>query len=268
LVQSPQFHNDEVEEDLVRHMVLNSLRSHRKRFTNEYGELVICCDSREYWRKSLYEHYKSHRKRDRENSTIDWNEIFKCLNKVKFELSTIFPYPLIEVTGAEADDVIAVLCAYEDEKTLILSGDKDFMQLQHHKNVYQYSPMQKKFLKTDDPLMFKKEHIMRGDRGDGIPNFLSKGDVFVTGGRQKPLSKKKIDNWLKLSPEVFCDYQMLKGYKRNELLVDLDKIPEDIVEDIKLEYIFTTENGNGRSKLFSYFVENKLKQLMENINDF
>ena len=174
----------------------------------------------------------------------------------------------MEVKGAEADDIIAVLCSYEREKTLILSGDKDFMQLQSHPNVFQYSPMQKKFIRTEDPLKFKKEHIMRGDRGDGIPNFLSRGDVFISGGRQKPLSKKKMDNWLTMKPEVFCDYEMLKGYKRNELLVDLDKIPEDIVEDIKLEYIHRTENGNGRSKLLPYFMENKLKNLMENINDF
>tara|TARA_Y100000401_G_C8325733_1_gene228117 strand:+ start:6142 stop:6891 length:750 start_codon:yes stop_codon:yes gene_type:complete len=249
-------------------MVLNSLRSHRKKFAGEYGELVICCDSREYWRKSLFEHYKSHRKKDRENSSIDWNEIFKCLNKVKGEINNFLPYPLVEVNGAEADDVIAVLCSYEDEKTLILSGDKDFMQLQSHPNVHQYSPMQKKFIIAEDPLRFKKEHIMRGDRGDGIPNFLSADDVFVTGGRQKPLSKKKVDHWLNLNPEVFCDYKMMRGYRRNELLVDLDKIPEDISENIKLEYIHTTENGNGRSKLLSYFMENKLKNLMENINDF
>jgi 5'-3' exonuclease len=267
MVQIGNHKNITIEEDLVRHMVLNSLRGHKVRFSEEFGEMVIACDDKNYWRKQIYPYYKANRKKERDASELDWNAVFEVLNKVRDELKINFPYKVIQVEHAEADDIIATLTkefCYQ-EKILILSGDKDFGQLQKYPNVKQYSPVLKKYIKCDNPDMFLKEHIMRGDSSDGIPNFLSPDNVFVMGGRQSPITSKKITNWLMTNPEEFCNETMLRNYKRNQQLIDLECIPSEISEQVLTQY---NSQQKDRSKLFNYFVEHKLKNLMECIGDF
>jgi 5'-3' exonuclease len=220
-----------LDENLIRHMVLNSLRSYVKQFRQKYGEVVIACDSRKYWRKDVFPFYKANRKKDRDASVHDWTLIFESLNKIRDELASFSPYKVINVEGAEADDIIAVLVARKsaNEDVLILSSDKDFMQLQKYPNVTQYSPILKRYIKTDDPHSYIKEHILRGDRGDGIPNFLSSDNTFATGERQKVINSKKLAVWLTQTPEEICvNDTMLRGFKRNQMLVDMDYIPEAI----------------------------------------
>ena len=263
-----------VEEDLVRHMVLNSIRMYKQKFTKDYGELVICCDDKNYWRKDIFPYYKAHRKADREKSPLDWNKVFECLNKIREELKQTFPYKVIQVERAEADDVIAVITHRfgtwinneTTEKILILSGDKDFSQLQKYANVDQFSPVTKKWITIVDPKRFLKEHIMKGDRGDGIPNFLSNDSTIISGERQKPLSSKKLDQWVDLEPEEFCNTEMLRNYKRNEQLVDLEFIPSEIVHKINSCFDkYTTPERNG---LLNYFIKHRLKLLTEHIGEF
>lgn len=258
-----------LDENLIRHMVLNSLRSYVKQFKEKYGEIIICCDSKKYWRRDVFPFYKSNRKKARDESGFDWTLIFETLNKIRDELKENFPYKVIDVEGAEADDVIGVLSARlsPSEDILILSSDKDFVQLQKYPNVTQYSPILKRFVKSDNPHQYIKEHIIRGDRGDGIPNFLSADNVFALGERQKVINKKKLDEWLKLKPEEFCvNENMLRGYKRNQMLVDLDFIPENISAQI-VEAYENVKPGN-KQKMFNYFVEKRLKNLMEVIQEF
>ena len=264
-----------VEADLVRHMVLNSLRMYRTKFSDKYGELVICCDDKEYWRRELYPYYKIHRKKDREQSGLDWNMIFTILNGIRDDIRSEFPYKVIQVPHAEADDVIGTLChrfghlgiaSGSAEPILILSSDKDFAQLQKYANVDQYSPIGKKYVTCSNPARYVHEHILRGDRGDGVPNFLSADDVFVTGKRQTPLATKKIDAWNGKDPEEFCDDRMLRNYRRNQQLVDLDFIPKNIIE--QTNEIYDNYKLNERSKIFNYFVKNKMKNMMEVIHDF
>ena len=267
--------NAEIEEDLVRHMVLNSLRLYRRKFGEKFGELVICCDDKNYWRRDIFPYYKAHRKKDREESGLDWHMIFEVLNGIRDDLKTEFPYKVIQVERAEADDVIATLChTYghlgvtngSGEPILILSSDKDFEQLQKYANVEQYSPMQKKYVNTSNPARYVHEHILRGDRGDGVPNFLSSDDTFVVGKRQKPLSAKKVDAWNGIDPVQFCNEEMLRGYKRNQQLVDLDFVPENIQNEV-LEK-FNNYELNGRGKIFNYFIKKRLKNLMDVIQEF
>ena len=260
--------NIEIEPNLIRHMVLNSLRSYRSKYKDKYGELVICCDNRHYWRKEVFPYYKAGRKKTREASEIDWTKVFETLNVIRDEIKENFPYKVINIEGAEADDIIGTLARkyHGYEKVLVLSGDKDFMQLQRYPNVDQFSPIMKRWLRHDNPLAYLREHIIKGDRGDGIPNFLSNDDVFVVGGRQRPVSKKKLETWVESEPEQFCDENMLRNYKRNEELIDLTKTPQSIVEDI----LNTFENYEvpPRSGLLNYFVKNKMKLMMECIQDF
>ena len=267
--------NIQIEEDLVRHMVLNSLRMYRTKFSKKYGELVICCDDKDYWRREIYPYYKIHRKKAREESGLDWNMIFTVLNGIRDDIRSDFPYKVIQVPHAEADDIIGTICHRfghlgimndSAEPILILSSDKDFAQLQKYANVEQYSPMQKKFITCSNPARYMHEHILKGDRGDGVPNFLSDDDVFVNGKRQKPLATKKIDAWNGMRPEDYCDERMLRNYRRNQQLVDLDFIPEDIQNEAN--EIFDNYKLNERGKIFNYFIEKKMKNMMEVIGDF
>lgn len=260
--------NLKIEEDLIRHMVLNSIRMLRSKFSDKYGELVICCDSKHYWRRDIFPYYKANRKKDRDKSDVDWPSLFTFLNKVKQELRDYFPYKVIEVDGAEADDIIGTLVREHhlmENYILIVSSDKDFMQLQKYKNVDQYSPIMKKMIRTEDPRQFVFEHILKGDRGDGIPNFLSQDDTFVTDKRQKPLSKKKIA-LLKEEGVDNVEESLRRGFLRNQQLVDLDFIPERIADKINLQY--TGSNPKSRNQLLNYFVKYKLKNLTESIGEF
>ena len=263
---------NDVDENIVRHMVLNSLRMYRSRFNKEFGELVLCYDSKKYWRRDFFPNYKSNRKKDREASGLDWNLIFETLNNIRDEIRDNFPYKVLDVEGAEADDCIATVVDYISktptafEQVLVLSGDKDFIQLQKHNFVKQFSPVQKKFLNGQDPHLYIKEHIMKGDRSDGIPNFLSSDNTFVDELRQKPLAKKKIENWIGLEPEDFCTEEMLRNYQRNKTLIDLECIPDVLKEKILLEYLKPPKGE--RSKLLNYFINKRLKNLMNDIGDF
>jgi hypothetical protein len=263
----------DLQEDLVRHMVLNSIRLYRKKF-EEYGELVICADDKNYWRKDVFPYYKAHRKEDREKSDLDWKKIFDILNKVKQEIKEVFPYRVLQVSRAEADDIIGTLTNkygvylnnQSTEKILILSGDKDFGQLQKYMNVEQFSPVTKRWIRVNDARRFLREHIMKGDRGDGIPNFLSHDSCIITKERQKPLASSKIDVWVDQEPEKFCTEEMLRNYKRNEQLVDLDFVPDNIRSEIIKQY--EEYSIPNRKQLLNYFIKNKLKLLTEHIGDF
>ena len=272
MIQLGSKRENDVDEDLVRHMVLNSIRMYRSRFYKEYGELVLCYDSKKYWRREYFPNYKSNRKKDRANSGLDWNSIFETLNNIRDEIKNYFPYKVLEVEGAEADDCIAAIVKHisitpsEYEKVLILSGDKDFIQLQKHNFVKQFSPVLKKFVNGQDPHLYIKEHILKGDRSDGIPNFLSNDNTFVDELRQKPLTKKKMDAWIDLNPEDFCTEDMMRNYQRNKILIDLDCIPSDLTAEI-LEQYQQPPKGE-RSKLLNYFIQKRLKNLMNDIGDF
>lgn len=263
-------HTDtKVEENILRHMILNSIRAYNQKYRAEYGEMILACDGRNYWRKQVFPYYKANRAKSRAKSELDWVSIFEILHRIKAELKENFPYRVVEYEGAEADDVIATLVqtyAGQGEKILILSGDKDFVQLHTHMGVEQFDPVRKRKIQSNNPELFLKELILRGDTGDGVPNFLSPDNSLVVDTRQKSIMQKKLDVWLTQEIEDFCDDKMLRGFKRNEQLIDLTFIPEDIKSGILCEY--ESEAGKNRSKLFNYFIEKKLKNLMEVINEF
>ena len=263
--------NIPLDEGLLRHMILNTIRLNRNKFADKYGEMVICCDSKKYWRRDVFPYYKASRKKDREASGVDWNTMFNTLSTVRQELIDTFPYKTLIVEGAEADDIIGTLVhkynQYEKD-ILILSSDKDFMQLQIYNNVNQYSPVHKKFIRTADAELYLKEHIIKGDRGDGIPNVASPDSVFVTGGRQRPMRKKLIEQIANTNVLTAGDVseEIKRNFARNKQLVDLSETPEELQDEIVSAY--TNYDMKDRSGLFNYFVNNKLKNLMENLSEF
>ena len=257
----------ELSEDLVRHMVLNSLRAHKKRF-RDYGEMIIACDSGNVWRREVFPNYKAGRKTTREKSGHDWTTIFEIMSKIKNELKEHMPYKVIEIDTAEADDIIAALVKksyYTDQNVLILSGDKDFIQL-HNNRVKQYNPVLSKFVgQGETPSIYIKEHILKGDRSDGIPNVLSDDNVFVEGRRQRPLTKKKIASWVDEMVMTFTEEEQ-KNYDRNRKLIDLSLIPPEL--EAKIYNEFVEVKVAHRSKILNYFITRKLKTLIEVIDEF
>jgi len=253
-----------VDEDMVRHMILNSVRLYRNMFKEKYGEVVLTYDSRHYWRRDFFPQYKASRRKSREKDLKDWDNIFSALNMIKAEFKENLPYKYLEVYGAEADDIIGTLCKKEREPIMIVSGDKDFIQLHKYNNVHQYSPIVKKHITGHNPDTYIRTHILKGDTSDGVPNVLSVDDTFTEGIRQRPLGKKKIETWLE-SMDSMPD-ETKRNYQRNEKLISLDKIPQDLEEQI-LSEIDAAPHGD-RSKLLNYFIKNRLKELTESIGDF
>ena len=262
--------SNEVDEGMVRHMILNSVRLHRQQFQNEFGEVVLTYDSKHYWRRDYFPNYKAGRKKGRENDSKDWDAIFGCLNKIKAEFKENLPYKYLEVYGCEADDIIATLCKNitffnENEKIMIVSGDKDFIQLQKYPNVSQYSPILKKMVNGHNPNTYIKEHILKGDTSDGVPNVLSPDNTFVDGIRQRPLGRKKIENWLDIHIDDLPD-EVKRNYQRNATLINLDNVPEELEMEIMKTY--KEAPCGDRSKLLNYFIQSRLKNLTNEIGEF
>ena len=261
------------DENMVRHMILNSVRMYRTMFSDKYGEVVLTYDSKHYWRRDFFPQYKSNRKKGREEDGRNWDAIFEVLNKIKSEIKENLPYKFLEVYGAEADDIIATLCKHsqtekdrtKNENILIVSGDKDFIQLQKYVNVKQYSPILKKYVDGHNPDTYIKEHILKGDTSDGVPNVLSPDNTFTDGLRQKPLGKKKIETWLDIDIDDLQD-EVKRNYQRNEKLIDLSKIPNELEDEILTE--FHGAPFGDRSKLLNYFIKSRLKNLTETIGEF
>jgi len=256
-----------VEEDLLRHTILNSIRMFRNKFTKDYGEMVICCDDKNNWRKEVFPEYKANRRKNRENDITDWKTLFELLHEMREDLTKYFPYKVMHIDSAEADDIIGVLVDHcEENPILILSSDKDFIQLQKYQGVRQWSPLQKKFI-VGDPAESLYDKTIRGDTGDGVPNILSSDDTLITEGkRQTPITKKKMELWRGKKPEEFCNEAMLRNYHRNKTLVDLRETPESIRINIVNQY--DNQEAGDRSQLWNYFVDNRLKNLMDVIDEF
>ena len=265
-----QMKDEPLSEDLVRHMVLNSLRSYKTKFSKDFGELVLCYDDKHCWRKDYFPYYKQNRKKASSESSLDWNELFDILSKIQNELEENFPYKVLKINGAEADDIIAILSNKISstpnlyEEILIISGDKDFIQLHQSDNVKQYSPTLKKFVVDENPEQYKFEHIIRGDKGEGGPNVLSQDTVFVEDLRQRPITKKKLTEW---KENGIPEGEIKRNYQRNKTLIDFDSIPNELGE---LIYNMCVDKitQNDKSKMLPYFMKHRLKELTEKLGDF
>lgn len=257
----------------VRNMILNSVRMYNSKYRARYGEMVIACDDRHSWRRKNFPYYKARRRSDKKVSKIDWDDFYNSVNTVKEELKKFFPYRVIQAYNAEADDVIGALVSKfsnsEDllEEILIISGDKDFRQLQAYPRVKQFDPVQKEFVVCNNPKSFLMQQIIKGDSTDGIMNILSDDDTFVIPGkRQKQLRESKMEEFLKTPSLIFDDPKLKRNYDRNKELIDLSSTPPDIVLSVIEQY--HAQKGKNKSQLLNYFIEKRLKLLIESIQDF
>jgi hypothetical protein len=260
----------DVSEHLVRHMILNSLRMYNLKHRKEYGQMVIACDGGS-WRKQIYPQYKAHRKANRDDSGLDWTEFFRILTLVRNEIAENFPYKVVHINNIEADDIIGTLTEKtqnfgQHEPVMIISSDKDFIQLQQYSNVKQFSPMTKSFIKEKDPVKYLFDHTVRGDSGDGIPNILSPDNTFVDKIRQKPVSAKKVDAWYasRSSLDTVMNQETYRNFQRNTALIDLSKVPQDKKDSI----INTFDSAKPNSNILNYLISKRCTQLIECAEEF
>jgi hypothetical protein len=256
--------------NLIRHVTLSSIKSYKKKYQKEFGKLVIACDGQGYWRKQIFPQYKAGRKKAREDSPLNWDLIFECLNEIREDLTNHFPYKVVRVDGAEADDVIAVVTETTQEfgqyePVMIISSDGDFKQLHKYDNVKQYSPMQKKLVKCPNPAQYLLEHVAKaGD--DGIPNVLSPDDTFVSGTRQKTMNAQRLEEFVKKGFMACRTDEERKNYTRNKVLIDFSQIPEYIKKSILDEYEKTPQGD--KNSVMNYLIKHKCRLLLNEVEDF
>ncbi len=261
------------DENMIRHMILNSIRMYNKKYRDEYGQMVICADGMKNWRREVFPPYKANRKKSRDDSGQDWSEIFRILHMVKDEIKENLPYKVLHIEGCEADDIIGTLTLQTQEfglhePVIIISSDKDFIQLQRYSNVKQFSPIQKKTVSDNNPITYLWNHIFRGDAGDGVPNVLSNDDTFISESKQTPLRQTKIDDWIHNAERLreVMPEEVYRNYQRNKRLIDLTQIPESLQETI-------INNFNGQKpaikmKVLNYLIKKRCSNLIEVVEEF
>ena len=256
---------DGINIETIRHSIIRVIGRIAKQYREEYGEMVLCYDDKNYWRREVFPFYKKNRKQERETSKYNWDEVFSVLNKIRDEIRGNFPYKVIQVQGAEADDVIASIIRSNarkgsPEKMLILSADKDFIQLHRYPTVKQYDPIKNRWVTCEDPVQYLQEHIIRGDRSDGIPNILTCDDAIVNSKAQKKMSKEKIAALATMKPEDFTNYIRLRNWKRNSELIDFAKIPQPVVDRIMTTFLKCRPQPQVSME---YFMENNITDLID-----
>ncbi len=262
----------ELTKDLTKHLIINSIRTNVLKFKNQPGcqEVVLACDGRNTWRNGKFAYYKAKRKEKRASGDgpINWSLLFETLKELKTEIKEHFPYKILDVEGAEGDDVVAAVVKNTPGPHLIIGSDKDYVQLHSIEGVRQFCPKTKKFITVDNPDHQLQELIICGDESDGIPNIKSDDDTFVcTDKRQAPIQKARLKEWMTLRPEFFCENsKMLRNYGRNQELIDFNYIPKEVIDNV-LEAYAVPVNGSRRT-LMAYFTQHKMRNLLSCIGDF
>ena len=166
--------------NITKHMILQELMNMSLEHKLNFGEMVICLDDKSgYWRRDFYSGYKQSRKKDRDESDVNFSEVFEELNGLIEQIHLNLPWKTILVPKAEADDTMLVLAKEYNsfEKVLILSPDKDMIQAQKdNETVLQYSSLTKKWLvpenKHDHMGHWVQEHVCLGDVSDCVPKIV------------------------------------------------------------------------------------------------
>jgi len=261
--------------DLVTHIFLQKILRLKSEFKVKSMDVFLCFDHKNNWRKEIFPNYKESRARARRESDINYENFFKFLDVFQEELKENFPFFTFKKLRLEADDWIACFAEYFNkigEDTIVISTDKDFHQLQKFPHVRQYNHVKHEMFKDPDPKFSLQLKVLCGDSGDGIPNILSPDDVFITEGtRQKKFGEKKATAAiLENKPiEVWAfENGHTVNYKRNNELINFEYIPEDIKEDIILEYVNYKKIGSDIFKLNGYFKSRGLKALANRLSEF
>ena len=232
--------------NLTKHLILQELFNIQRQHSPSFGDLIICLDDKQgYWRRDVFSAYKAHRRKDREESEINYSEVFDELDSLVHQIKENLPWKTLLIPRAEADDTILVLAKefYNSEKILIHSPDKDMIQAQRNNDtVFQYSSLTKKWIvpenKHDNMDHWIQEHVIFGDSSDGVPK-------VVDGTEFSDNFKKHLEDCD--VPPVFHDVYTFKyGFKDINGQV-VQEIPKDKKIDILEAFTIEKINRKGES---------------------
>lgn len=271
---------------LIRHMVFSMILNLKQKLGKSYGKIILCCDSRRYWRREYFPYYKGHRSHSKDESPFDWQLVYDVMDQLKKDIAENFNYQVIDVSGAEADDVIACLTKYLSENELeegglfggnpqkicIVSSDGDFCQLQKYDNVVQWNNQHKKWVSEPNPKKYLIEHIIRGDGGDNIPSVLTSNKWAedrannVKAARAKSITEAQFE---RLSTTKLDDLpeNEKSNWIRNRTLIDFDYIPPE-VNDAIIDAYKNYEQKGSKAKIMNYFLKHKMKVMFSNVGEF
>ena len=190
--------------------------------------LIIVFDTPEpTFRHSMYVGYQYNREKDRQISEDIWGQVEKL--KVVFEKMGV---PVFTAEGFEADDVIGTVSSKVDGEVIIITGDKDLMQLVTDK-VKLYMPMkglsdnqiidrdkvfEKLGVRPDQVIEYK---ALVGDSSDNYPGVPGIG----------PVTAKKLLEKYGTFEEVVkkaAVQKIIDGYESGELSKRLAMIRRDV----------------------------------------
>jgi hypothetical protein len=255
-----------IDHNAAKSVLINTLLSYKRKFKNISTEMVICCDDKENWRKDIFPQYKANRAKARSKSTIMWKEMYELFDIIRSDVTQYFPWKILRLPRCEADDIIGTLAISYQQPIIVVSSDKDFGQLLKYSNVSLWSPYTGNYVKIANPKNATLEHVLRGDADDGVPNVLSPDTVFITEGvRQTPLTQKRIVECLEQIANGTADEDLRKRYKRNQEMIEFEKIPKYIQESILNAY---QGYKMPKNDIFNYLVQNQLVNLLPYVNEF
>ena len=249
-----------ITEQTIRHVVLKKIYDVYKKIGTHH-ELVLACDGKDYFRKDLFSYYKANRVKN--NDCFDWDDFRYHYPIFKAELPYYFPFKLLEIDKVEGDDIINCITDWEiangNRHIIIASSDTDDLQIsERYPNwVEQYSFKKRGYITCADYNYSLKQHIIEGDKGDGIPNIMSDDDTYMNPAkRSKTLTKKRRDQFEIEIPEEFQ-----ANYERNKSLVDMSQIPDHYRQAIIEEYL--KPMPPKEDSIYKYCIKYKLARLMK-----
>ena len=257
--------------NLWRHSLLTSILKRKKKINPD--EIILAIDSYS-WRNDYFQYYKAVRKANKTKSDIDFDFFYKASDKLIKEIKAYFPWYVIEKRGAEGDDILAILSnhLHKNNDVVLLTSDKDMVQLLKLNNVKYYSYRDDEYKNIKNPYEVLLRLILSGDKDDGIPNLLSPDNIFVSEGRQKQCGPQKQDKILQQGIDDFLDEnpECKENYQRNKKLIELSKqtIPEEVWNEVIDEFENYEKVESDFINILTFFRKNNMKMLQDRIQEF
>ncbi len=246
--------------EILRHVFLKNILAYIRDFNP--NKVFIAVDVGQSWRKKVYSLYKGKRKEARDKQDVDWEKFYGICNSVVDELKKNFPFYTIGINHVEADDIIAYLVRNEDtdNEKVIITSDRDYIQLLKYNNTKIFDPLKNKFMECLNPFHALELKICSGDKSDNIPPIYHRwgektAEKNILSGNLKKMLEQKDNNG---EP---CEIS--RNYERNKKLIDMEKLPKSVEKGIDL-YLEEYKISSTKS-IMKYFIENKLSELLGDI---
>lgn len=275
--------SDETLAGLATHTALVTLN---KYFRQHKPDRVVMAFDRQSWRKAYTasdlcvskKPYKGNRRKDMTPSQqIKYQKFLDHLREFEALVAEHTTIITLVEDDLEADDLIAGFCQMHkdtDDEIVIISSDSDLLQLKRYPNVELISPATDKPQSLDefdgDPMYYLFTKCLRGDSTDNVQS-------AYPGVRQTKIKKAYDDSFerVQLMKTTWTDQDKTEHrveilFEENQLLIDLEKQPEDIRELINAA-VAAAMNKKRRFSMFhilKFIGKYKLVKIQESIDQY